>query len=137
VLQISANTLVSVCIFGQSYPAKSRGMQRELVYDPTETLEQLRTPTLALFGVLDRNVDVANAPTLFRSDFTRSGMRDFTIRIYRDAGHTLKVSVTGFNGEPSQPERLTAGYLQVMIHWSRQRGLLAAIDSSPRLSQSN
>ena len=102
--------------------AAAAGMQRELLYDPTETLEKVRTPTLALFGALDRNVDVANAPARFRADFARSGMRDFTIRIYRDAGHTLKVSKTGFNGEPSEPERLTAGYPQVMIQWLRQRG---------------
>jgi pimeloyl-ACP methyl ester carboxylesterase len=107
--------------------AAAAGMQRELLFDPTETLEKLRTPTLALFGALDRNVDVVNAPTLFKSDFARGGvMRDFTIRIFRDAGHTLKVSATGFNGEPSQPERLTAGYPQVMIQWLRQRGFLTA-----------
>jgi pimeloyl-ACP methyl ester carboxylesterase len=106
--------------------AAAAGMQRELLYDPTETLEKLRTPTLALFGALDRNVDVANAPALFRSDFARGVMRDFAIHIYRDAGHTLKVSATGFNGEPSEPERLTAGYPQVMIQWLRQRGFLTA-----------
>jgi pimeloyl-ACP methyl ester carboxylesterase len=104
--------------------AAAAGMQRELLFDPTETLEKLRTPTLALFGALDRNVDVANAPALFRADFARGVMRDFTIRIYPDAGHTLKVSATGFNGEPSQPERLTAGYPQVIINWLRQRGFL-------------
>ena len=52
-------------------------------------------------------------------------MRDFTTHIYRDAGHTLKVSATGFNGAASQPERFTAGYPQVMVQWSRQRGFLA------------
>ena len=102
--------------------AAAAGMQRELLYDPTGTLEKLRTPTLALFGALDRNVDVANAPALFRSDFAHGVMRDFTIRIYRDAGHTLKVSKTGFNGEPSEPERFTARYPQVMVQWLRQRG---------------
>jgi uncharacterized protein len=105
------------------------GMQREMLYDPTETLQKLRTPTLALFGALDRNVDVANAPALFRSAFAHGAMRDFTVRIYSDAGHTLKVSATGFNGEASQPERLTAGYPEVMIQWLRERDLLPAIRS--------
>ena len=104
--------------------AAAAGMQRELFFDPTETLEKVRTPTLALFGALDRNVDVAHAPARFRADFSRGGMRDFTIRTYRDAGHTLKVSATGFNGEPSPPERLTAGYPQVMIQWLHQRSFL-------------
>jgi pimeloyl-ACP methyl ester carboxylesterase len=101
------------------------GMQRELLYDPTETLHQLRTPTLALFGALDRNVDVPHAPALFSEDFAHGAMRDFTVRIYHDAGHTLKVSATGFNGESSEPERLTAGYPQIMIRWLRARGLLS------------
>lgn len=109
--------------------AAAAGMKRELLYDPTETLEKLRTPTLALFGARDRNVDVGNAPALFKSDFARSGMRDFNIHIYPDAGHTLKVSATGFNGEPSQPERLTAGYPRIMVKWLRQRGFLTATPS--------
>jgi pimeloyl-ACP methyl ester carboxylesterase len=105
--------------------AAAAARQRELLYDPTETLEKLRTPTLALFGALDRNVDVTNAPALFRSAFAHGGvMHDFTLQIYQDAGHQLKVSATGFNGEPSQPERLTAGYPQIMIQWLRKRGFL-------------
>lgn len=106
--------------------AVAAGMQRELFFDPTETLQKLHTPTLALFGALDRNVDVANAPARFKADFARGVMRDFTIRIFPDAGHTLKVSATGFNGEPSEPERLTAGYPQVMIQWLRRRRSLTA-----------
>lgn len=111
--------------------AAAAGMQRELLFDPTETLEKVRTPTLALFGALDRNVDVAHAPARFRADFSRGAMRDLTIRIYRDAGHTLKVSATGFNGEPSSPERLTGGYPGVMIEWLRQHGFLAAVPHHP------
>jgi uncharacterized protein len=104
--------------------AAAAARRRELVYDPAETLEKLGTPTLALFGALDRNVDVTNAPALFKAAFSHGVMRDFTLQIYRDAGHTLKVSATGFNGEPSEPERLTAGYPQIMIRWLRQRGFL-------------
>ena len=111
-------------------PAAAAARQRELLYDPTETLEKLRTPTLALFGARDRNVDVTNAPALFRSAFAHGVMHDFTLQIYQDAGHQLKVSATGFNGEPSEPERLTAGYPQIMIQWLRERGLLTASPKS-------
>jgi uncharacterized protein len=103
------------------------GMQRELIYDPAETLQKLHTPTLALFGTLDRNVDVTNAPALFKSAFAHGSMRDFTLKIYPDAGHQLKVSATGFNGEPSQPERLTSGYPRIMIDWLSQRGFLTPV----------
>jgi pimeloyl-ACP methyl ester carboxylesterase len=98
-------------------------LRRYLLFDPTETLSKVHTPTLALFGALDRNVDVAHDPALFRSAFARAGMDDFTVHVYKDAGHTLKVSATGFNDEPSQPERLAAGYPQIMIQWLRERSL--------------
>ena len=110
------------------------GLQRELIYDPAETLQKLRTPTLALFGALDRNVDVANAPSLFRAAFAHGAMRDFTLKIYPDAGHQLKVSATGFNGESSDPERLTSGYPKIMIDWLSQRGFLTRVPADAKPS---
>ena len=112
-------------------PETADALRRFILFDPTETLAKVRTPTLALFGALDRNVDVAHDPALFRSAFARAGMDDFTVHVYNDAGHTLKVSATGFNNDPSQPERLTAGYPQIMIQWMRQRGM----DDSTRNSR--
>jgi pimeloyl-ACP methyl ester carboxylesterase len=103
-------------------PETADALRRFILFDPSETLTKVRTPTLALFGALDRNVDVAHDPALFRSAFARAGMDDFTVHVYKDAGHTLKVSDTGFNGEASEPERLTAGYPQIMIQWMRERG---------------
>jgi uncharacterized protein len=115
-------------------PETADALRRFILFDPTETLPKVRTPTLALFGALDRNVDVAHGPTLFQSAFARAGMDDFTVHVYKDAGHTLKVSATGFNSEPSQPERLTAGYPQIMIQWMRQRGFLAVTQMDSKVS---
>jgi pimeloyl-ACP methyl ester carboxylesterase len=115
-------------------PETADGLRRFILFDPTETLSKVRTPTLAIFGALDRNVDVAHDPTLFRSAFAHSGMHDFTIHIYKNAGHTLKVSTTGFNNEPSEPERLTAGYPQIMIRWMRQRGFLSITQAHTKAS---
>jgi hypothetical protein len=115
-------------------PETADAWRRYLLFDPTETLSKVRTPTLILFGALDRNVDVTHDPALFRSAFAHSGLDDFTVHIYTDAGHTLKVSATGFNGEPSEPERLTAGYPQIMIQWLRQRGFLAATRAATKVS---
>jgi uncharacterized protein len=100
------------------------GLRRAWLYDPAAALQQVRTPTLALFGARDRNVDVAHASRTLRSDFSHAGMRDFTMHVYPNAGHTLKVSATGFNGQLSLPERLTPGYPEVMIRWLNQRGFL-------------
>jgi hypothetical protein len=61
-------------------------------------------------------------------------MQDFTLQMYQDAGHQLKVSATGFNSEPSQPERFTAGYPQIMIQWLRQRSLITDIPPDEKTS---
>jgi hypothetical protein len=100
------------------------GLQELLLYDPVTTLQKVKTPTLVLFGALDRNVDVAHASVALRLDFAHAGMKDFTERLFKDAGHTLKVSATGFNDQPTKPERLTKGYPQVMIQWLRRRSFL-------------
>jgi pimeloyl-ACP methyl ester carboxylesterase len=100
------------------------GLRRVLLYDPADALQQVRTPTLALYGARDRNVDVAHASRTLRSDFSHAGMLDFTMHVYQNAGHTLTVSATGFNSQPSLPERLAPGYPAVMIDWLNRRGFL-------------
>jgi uncharacterized protein len=102
------------------------GLRRAFSYDPTQTLQRLRLPTLALYGTLDRNVDSADSSKRIRRYFATAGMTDFTMHVYPHAGHSLKVSVTGYNGEPSQPERFVPGYPQVMLAWLVQRGFATA-----------
>jgi pimeloyl-ACP methyl ester carboxylesterase len=100
------------------------GLQELLLYDPAVTLQKVKTPTLAVFGARDRNVDVAHASVTLRLDFAHAGMKDFTERIFKNAGHTLKISTTGFNDQPIKPERLTKGYPRIMIQWLRRRSFL-------------
>lgn len=103
----------------------AEALRRELLYDPAAALQQLHTPSLVLFGALDRNVDVAQSSALFEAAFARAGLHDFAMHIYPDAGHTLNVSATGFNDEPSRPTRLTAGYPRLMIQWLRRHHFLS------------
>jgi uncharacterized protein len=98
------------------------GLRRALLYDPADALQHVRTPTLALYGARDRNVDASHASRTLQSDFSRAGMRDFTMHVYPNAGHTLKVSATG--SQLSPPERLTPGYPEVMVQWLNRRGFL-------------
>jgi alpha-beta hydrolase superfamily lysophospholipase len=102
----------------------AEGYRRFITYDPLPILSLVRTPTLALFGALDRNVDERHAAATFASVFPRAGMTDLTVKVYPNAGHTLKVSRTGYNGEVDPPERYVKGYPQIMIDWLRRRGLL-------------
>jgi hypothetical protein len=49
-------------------------------------------------------------------------MTDFTERVYPNAGHSLEVSRTGFNGDAEPPERFVPGYPSIMTDWLRERG---------------
>jgi alpha-beta hydrolase superfamily lysophospholipase len=105
-------------------PATAAGLRRATSYNPGPTLREVTEPTLALFGALDRNVDVKHAAPTFSAAFARSGMTDFTERIYPGAGHTLKASRTGYNGDFEMPERFVIGYPEIMLDWLRKRGML-------------
>jgi len=100
-----------------------RGLRRFVTFDPTSTLLRVSsTPTLALYGALDRNVDAADSATHLREYLTRAGNCDVTIKTYPNAGHQLVVSTSGYNGEPDLPKRFVPGYPQIMITWLTQRG---------------
>jgi len=104
-------------------PAKIAGLRRFVTFDPTQTLLGVSsTPTLALYGALDRNVDAADSAAHLREYLTRAGDRDVTIKMYPNAGHQLIVSKSGYNGDPVPPERFVPEYPQIMVTWLAQRG---------------
>lgn len=103
--------------------SKIEGLRRFVTFDPTDTLLRVSsTPTLALYGALDRNVDAADSAEHLREYLTRAGNRDVTIKVYPNAGHQLVVSKSGYNGDPTLPERFVPQYPQIMITWLAQRG---------------
>ena len=108
-------------------PAKIAGLRRFVTFDPTQTLLKVAsTPTLALYGALDRNVDAADSAAHLRAYLARAGNRDVTIETYPNAGHQLIVSKSGYNGDPAPPERFVPEYPQIMLTWLAQRGFTAA-----------
>ena len=99
------------------------GLRQLVTFDPTHTLLSVSsTPTLALYGALDRNVDAADSATHLRRNLIRAGDRDVTIKTYPNAGHQLIVSKSGYNGEPDPPKRFVSGYPQIVIAWLAKRG---------------
>jgi len=104
-------------------PEKIPGLRRFVTFDPTQTLLKVSsTPTLALYGALDRNVDAADSAAHLREYLTRAGNRDVTVEMYPNAGHQLIVSKSGYNGDPAPPERFVSQYPQIMVTWLAQRG---------------
>ncbi len=101
-------------------------LQAVLGYDPAATLEQVKTPTLALFGALDRNVDATDSAKGFIRHFRVAGLNDFTVQTYPGADHVLEVSSTGYLDEPVVPQRLVDGYPEVMAEWLHAHGFASA-----------
>jgi len=103
------------------------GLRRFVTFDPTDALLRVSsTPTLALYGALDRNVDASDSAAHLRAYLSRAGNRDVTIRTFARAGHQLIVSKSGYNGDALQPQRFTRGYPQIMLTWLAQRGFTRA-----------
>ena len=120
-------------------PSKIAGLRRLVTFDPTKTLLGVSsTPTLALYGALDRNVDAADSAAHLREYLRRAGDRDVTIKMYPNAGHQLIVSKSGYNGDPAPPERFVPDYPQIMITWLAQRGFIREsindVSRAPRAS---
>lgn len=97
-------------------------LQAILAYDPASTLEKVRTPTLALFGALDRNVDAADSAWHLSRYFHDGGLHDFTVQTYTHADHVLEETTTGYLDAPVMPQRFIEGYPDVMIDWLRSHG---------------
>ena len=103
-------------------PPMLDALQAALIYDPRATLQRVRTPTLAMFGALDKNVDSADSAARFRKEFNRAGLKDLTIVTFPGAGHTLVKSMTGYEADPSLPEQAVEGYPEVINRWLHARG---------------
>ena len=101
-------------------PALAAAFRRAAIYDPAPTLRRVRTPTIAFFGALDRNVNFGYSAPAFRRYFKSAGVHDFTERIFAKAGHSLEVSETGYYDQPALPRRLVP-YLPATIDWLRAR----------------
>ena len=92
-------------------PSKIAGLRRFVTFDPTHTLLSVSsTPTLALYGALDRNVEADDSAAHLCKYLRRAGDGDVTIKMYPNAGHQLIVSKSGYNGDPTPPERYVPDY---------------------------
>jgi len=87
----------------------------EMNYDPAITLRKLSVPALFLFGERDELVPVGKSVEIIRRVLTQTGHPDFTIRVFPEADHGIRV--TAADGTT----RLAPGYLDAMRDWLRKR----------------
>lgn len=100
------------------------GLRRSAVYDPQPILVHVTVPTLALYGALDRAVDVTYDAPQLEAYFKQAGMKDLTVKVYPGAGHSLFLSPTGYRDDTKRSWQLTPDYSTVTIDWLRDRGFL-------------
>jgi pimeloyl-ACP methyl ester carboxylesterase len=84
---------------------------REMHYDPVPALETLRVPALFLFGDQDQLIPVEKSVEVIRRVLTQSGHRDFTIRVFPNVDHGMRLTTSAAYGN------LDPGYLATMRSW--------------------
>ena len=80
-----------------------------LTFDPTAALQQVQCPVLGLFGELDPLTPAAQTVENMRRVLTRAGHKDFTLRIFPEAGHSLS--------EMPEKNRMAPGVLETLRSW--------------------
>ena len=96
-------------------------------YDARENLKEITSPTLAVFGDHDLNVDAFESIRVYREIFKNSGNEELTIKVFPEAQHSLlkekyfreTVPGTGFivKLELLGNDAFADGYLDFVVNW--------------------
>jgi hypothetical protein len=99
-------------------------IRRLYFYDPAPTLRQLHTPTLALFGELDKNILADKNKAAWESALRAAGNRDYTLRILPRANHLMLEAKSGSNAEMPALRGFVPEYVATVRDWfaTRVRG---------------
>jgi len=84
---------------------------REMHYDPVPALQVLRVPALFLFGDQDQLIPVEKSVEVIRRVLTQSSHGDFTIRVFPNVDHGMRLTTNGAEGT------LDPEYLATMRTW--------------------
>lgn len=88
---------------------------REMHYDPVPALQALRVPALFLFGDQDRLIPVQKSVEVIRRVLTQSGHGDFTIRVFPNVDHGMRLTTNGAEGT-IDPEYLVTMRTWLAVH---------------------
>lgn len=96
-------------------------IKRLYFYDPVPTLQQLRTPTLALWGELDNNILAEKNRAAWEAALKAAGNRDHTLVILPNANHSQWEAKTGSNAEMKSLQRFVPAYITTIQEWLSKR----------------
>lgn len=99
--------------------------------DARESLKEISSPTLAIFGAHDLNVDAAESASIYKEIFEKSGNKNLTIKIFPEAQHSLlkkkyfKETVPGIGFiikfELLGEDAFADGFLDFITRWVKEK----------------
>ena len=92
-----------------------------LIYDPAETLTQVKCPTLAIYGGLDLQVDPKlNLPAIELA-FADGGLQNYEVHVLSGLNHLFQTATTGSVSEYAESEEtISPKVLETMSDWLRK-----------------
>jgi hypothetical protein len=85
----------------------------EPYYDPAPPLRAVTVPVLGVWGALDRATPPVESVAAYREFLDQAGHRQYTLRTFDRAEHTLRVTATGYDRGPE----LAPGYVDLVGAW--------------------
>jgi len=96
--------------------------------DATKNLKYIQTPTLAIFGKDDQNVNISNTIKVYKDEFLKANNNNLKIKVFKEAQHTLLKSRYFDEQNPSLwflvklwflgEEAFVEGYNQLIVDWT-------------------
>jgi pimeloyl-ACP methyl ester carboxylesterase len=90
-------------------------------YDPTDTLRQLQTPTLAIWGQLDNNIVAQKNREAWERALKAGGNRDYALVTLPKANHAQFEAIVGSNAEAPTLRRIVPAYFTTIEQWLAKR----------------
>jgi hypothetical protein len=90
----------------QAWEMVKAQMRAVMDVNPADFLTKVRCPVLAIFGEKDISVPVEKSVALYKQYLREAGNAAFTLKVFPDASHTIRVG-----------ETFADGYFDVMADW--------------------
>jgi hypothetical protein len=84
-----------------------------LSFSPLPALKAVTCPVLGVYGEMDQLTDASDASSTMREVLTESGNRDFMVKVFPNARHSL--------GEMPSGDRMAPGVFETLRSWLQKR----------------
>jgi dienelactone hydrolase len=102
----------------------SEGERCFLLFEPVPVWEKVKVPVLAIWGEVDIAVPASESKSIVETALIHGGNRNFTLKIFPNADHTLNVVRAAADG--SDFPRTASGSRELMKGWIVEVGLKAS-----------